>query len=99
MSLMLYLASNSPLDTVENPHCKRLSVNEALKMGITDIPEHMLASDFDRDLPDVILCLILTLSSTPKTGPLMTADSMMTLKSTTWMNTMDRLTQKRSLRS
>ena len=55
MSLMLYLASNSPLDTVENPHRKRLSVNEALKMGITDIPEHMLASDFDRDLPDVIL--------------------------------------------
>ena len=55
MSLMLYLASDAPLDTVQNPHCKRLSVNEALEMGITDIPEHLLAPEFDRDIPDVIL--------------------------------------------
>lgn len=55
MSLMLYLASDAPLDTVQNPHCKRLSVNEALEMGITDIPEHLLAPGFDRDMPDVIL--------------------------------------------
>ena len=55
MSRMLYLASNTPLETVENPHRKLLSVNEALEMGITDIPEHMLAPDFDRDMPDVIL--------------------------------------------
>ena len=55
MSLMLYLASNAPLDTVQNPHCRRLSVNEALEMGITNIPDHMLAPDFDRDIPDVIL--------------------------------------------
>ena len=55
MSLMLYLASNAPLDTVQNPHCRRLSVNEALEMSITDIPEHMMAPDFDRDMPDVIL--------------------------------------------
>lgn len=55
MSLMLYLASNAPLDTVQNPHCRRLSVNEALEMGIKDIPEHMMAPDFDRDMPDVIL--------------------------------------------
>ena len=56
MSLMLYLASDTPLDTVQNPHFRRLSVNEALEMGITDIPEHMLAPGFDRDEPDVILC-------------------------------------------
>lgn len=55
MSLMLYLASDAPLDTVQNPHCKRLSVNEALEMGITEIPEHLLAPGFDRDMPDVIL--------------------------------------------
>ena len=55
MSLMLFLASNAPLDTVQNPHFRRLSVNEALEMGITDIPEHMLAPGFGRDEPDVIL--------------------------------------------
>lgn len=55
MSLMLYLASNSPLDTVQNPHYRRLSVNEALEMGITDIPDRLLSPDFDRDMPDVIL--------------------------------------------
>ena len=55
MSLMLYLASDTPLDTVQNPHFRRLSVNEALEMGITDIPEHMLTPGFDRDLPNVIL--------------------------------------------
>ena len=55
MSLMLYLASDTPLNTVQNPHFRRLSVNEALEMGITDIPEHMLTPGFDRDEPDVIL--------------------------------------------
>jgi hypothetical protein len=55
MSLMLYLASNSPLDTVANPHRRRLSVNEALDMGITNIPDHMFTPDFDKDMPDVIL--------------------------------------------
>ena len=55
MSLMLYLASDAPLDAVENPHRRQLSVNEALEMGITNIPDHMLAPDFDRDMPDVIL--------------------------------------------
>ena len=55
MSLMLYLASDVPLDIVKNPHYKRLSVNEALEMGITEIPEHLLAPGFDRDMPDVIL--------------------------------------------
>ena len=55
MSRMLFLASNDPLGTVQNPHFRRLSVNEALEMGITDIPEHMLAPEYDRDEPDVIL--------------------------------------------
>lgn len=55
MSMMLYLASDEPLDIAQNPHCRRLSVNEALEMGITDIPEELLAPGFDRDLPNVIL--------------------------------------------
>ena len=55
MSLILYLASDEPLDVVPNPHCKSLSVNEALEMGITDIPDELLALSFDRDQPNVIL--------------------------------------------
>lgn len=55
MSLMLYLSSDKPLDIVPNPHCRCLSVNEALEMGITDIPDELLAPEFDRDEPDVIL--------------------------------------------
>lgn len=55
MSLMLYLASDAPLDTMQNPHFKRLSVNEALEMGITNIPDHLLDPGFDRDMPDVIM--------------------------------------------
>lgn len=55
MSLLLYLASDRPLPEVPNPHCRRLSVNEALAMGIKDIPEELLAPEFDRDEPEVIL--------------------------------------------
>ena len=55
MSLILYLASDEPLDVVPNPHCKSRSVNEALEIGITDIPDELLAPCFDRDQPNVIL--------------------------------------------
>ena len=51
MSLMLYLAADVPLDTVKNPHIRIFSVNEALKMGWTDIPPWYLSQDFDRDSP------------------------------------------------
>jgi len=54
MSLMLYLASDEPLDVVPNPHSRHLSVNEALEMGIADIPDALLAPGFDRDEPDAI---------------------------------------------
>ncbi len=40
---------------VKNPHDKILSVNEALALGVQDIPDILLAPDFDRDKPEVIL--------------------------------------------
>ena len=55
MSYFSYIASDYPLPTVKNPHDLTLSVNEALAMGITDIPEEFMAPGFDRDEPDVIL--------------------------------------------
>lgn len=55
MSYCTYIASDYPLTPVKNPHELSLSVNEALSMGITDIPEAYLAPEFDRDEPDVIL--------------------------------------------
>ena len=55
MSSLYYLASDIPMKAVENPHYKTLSVNEALKMGIENIPEFMLTSDFDKDKPGVVL--------------------------------------------
>ena len=55
MSAILYLASDGPLAERVNPHVKALSVNEALKMGVEDIPAFMLEDGFDRDKPDVLL--------------------------------------------
>jgi len=54
MSSMIYLAADVPMETVKNPHYKMFSVNEALAVGITDIPAFMMESDFDRDKPNVI---------------------------------------------
>ena len=56
MSHLTYLASDYPLEAVENPHDKLLSVNEALALGVKGIPEDLLAPGFDRDKPEVVLC-------------------------------------------
>lgn len=56
MSHLTYLASDHPLEEVKNPHDRLLSVNEALALGVKDIPEEFLAPDFDRDKPEVLLC-------------------------------------------
>jgi len=55
MSYCTYIASDFPLEPIKNPHDLTLSVNEALAMGITDVPERYLETGFDRDEPDVIL--------------------------------------------
>lgn len=55
MSCILYLASDNPLPLRENPHEKLLSVREALALGIADLPDCLLAEDFDKDKPDVVL--------------------------------------------
>lgn len=55
MSCILYIASDVPLEERKNPHEFMLSVNEALEMGIKDIPEFMLEEGFDRDMKDVLL--------------------------------------------
>lgn len=56
MSCALYIASSTPITERPNPYDKTLSVNEALALGITDIPKFMLEEGFDRDSPDVLLC-------------------------------------------
>jgi hypothetical protein len=53
MSQFTFLASNSPLASVENPHVKWLSVNEAAALGM-EIPQ-MLPKNLDRDKPGVLL--------------------------------------------
>ena len=55
MSYLTYIASDYPLPIVKNPHEQLLSVNEALALGARDIPDILLAPDFDRNKPDVIL--------------------------------------------
>ena len=55
MSQILYLASNCPLAEIKNPHYKMLSVNEALAIGMENIPEFMLEPEFDRNQPSVLL--------------------------------------------
>lgn len=55
MSQILYLASNCPLAKIKNPHYKMLSVNEALAIGMENIPEFMLEPEFDRNQPSVLL--------------------------------------------
>lgn len=55
MSYLTYIASDYPLMPVKNPHELLLSVNEALAMGVTDIPESYQVPGFDNDEPEVIL--------------------------------------------
>lgn len=55
MSDIFYIASNAPLTERLNPHEKLLSVNEALNLGMKDIPDFMLEECFDKDKPKVLL--------------------------------------------
>ena len=55
MSEIIYIASDKPIKPKRNPHEKWISVNEALKLGIKDIPEYMLGDDFDKNDPSSIL--------------------------------------------
>lgn len=55
MSYLVALASDWPLETLENPHMKMLSVNEALEQGI-EVPKSMLMDyEIDRDEPGMIM--------------------------------------------
>ena len=55
MSFLVALASDKPLEVLENPHMKMLSVNEALEMGI-EVPKSMLADfEIERDEPGMIM--------------------------------------------
>ena len=48
MSRLTYIASDFPLEEMENPHIKLLSVNQALEMGIK-VHEFLLEPSYDRD--------------------------------------------------
>lgn len=55
MSFLVALASDLPLETLENPHMKMLSVNEALEQGV-EVPKSMLMDlEIDRDEPGMIM--------------------------------------------
>lgn len=54
MSQLTYIASNTPLPEVKNPHYNTLSVNEALSMGL-EVDDFLLRPGYNRDEPDVIL--------------------------------------------
>jgi len=55
VSVLTYIASDYPLKERPNPHERLVSVNEALALGKTNIHDFLLAPDFDRDKPGVIL--------------------------------------------
>lgn len=54
MSVFTYLASNHPLEEIENPHVRQLSIHQALELGVK-VPDFLLEPDLDREKPDVIL--------------------------------------------
>jgi hypothetical protein len=54
MSQLIYIASNSELKRIYNPHYITLSVNQALEMGM-EVQDNLLADGFDRNKPDVLL--------------------------------------------
>ena len=54
MSFCLFLASNAPLEALENPHHKTFSINEAKALGILSQHNPLLSDAIDPDKPDVI---------------------------------------------
>jgi len=54
LSYHTYIASDTPIQNIENPYIQLLSVNQALKQGIT-VPSLLLNSGINRDEPNVIL--------------------------------------------
>lgn len=54
MSVCVFIAADTPLEEVKNPHYKTLSINEAEQIGM-DIPESLLESGVNPDKPNVIL--------------------------------------------
>lgn len=55
MSHVIFAASAQPMEARPNPHEKMLSVNEAIALGVKNIPFPLLNGDFDRDKPNVIM--------------------------------------------
>lgn len=55
MSRVIYLASDYPLKPQPNPHEKMMSVNQAIAAGVQDIPQFMLADDFDKNKADTVM--------------------------------------------
>lgn len=55
MSRIIYLASDYPLKPQPNPHEKMMSVNQAIAAGVQDIPQFMLADDFDKNKADTVM--------------------------------------------
>lgn len=53
MSLLIYLASDTPLKERKSPHSRTMSVNEALLLGIK-IPDILNTDDIDKDDPNML---------------------------------------------
>ncbi len=68
MSALLFMASDVPFAERRNPHEKLLSINEALALGIADIPDFMLEKGFDSNQPDVILYTDREIKINPQTN-------------------------------
>ncbi len=54
MSVCVFIAADTPLEEVKNPHYRTLSIHEAEQIGM-DIPKGLLESGVDPDEPNVIL--------------------------------------------
>ena len=85
MSQILYIASDYPLAKIENPHYKMLSVNEALAIGMENIPEFMLAPEFTTTNRACCYGQIQKLTLTQKGIPSMMVAWMMILVFWNWM--------------
>jgi len=68
MSRFIYITSDYPLLPCPNPHEKMMSVNEAISVGATNIPDILLSDDFDKDKPSVIMVSDRTVNINIDTG-------------------------------